>query len=101
MGGYSSNQRIYILLEERQEGSSGQMPVVFCIRIVEAAIEHFHLHLTGQNSVAWSHLDAREAGKLSLFHTTMCSDKIWAFSWRKKKCIKGIKRSLCHIIFDY
>ena len=65
------------------------MPVVFCIRIVEAAIGHFHLRLNaGQNWVAWAYLAAGEAGKLSLFHATVCSAKTWAFSWRKKNILR-------------
>lgn len=70
--------------KDKEKRSNGQMPVIFCRRFLEVAIQNFHLHLIGWNLVMWSHLAAREAEKLSLFQSTVCSAKIRAFCWRKE-----------------
>lgn len=67
----------------KEKGSHRQEPAIF-YRFLEAAIGQFYLYLIGHNLVTWSHVVAREAGKLSLFQTAICSAKIWAFSWRKE-----------------
>lgn len=67
----------------KEEGNHRQEPAIFS-RFLEAAIGQFYLYLIGHNLVIWSHVVAREAGKLSLFQTAICSAKIWAFSWRKE-----------------
>lgn len=44
--------------KDKEEGSNGQVPVIFYRRFLEAAIGHFHLHLISQNLITWSHLAA-------------------------------------------